>query len=326
MLQVEHISKTYGRIAALNDVSFQVRRGTIVGLLGSNGAGKSTLLRIIAGYLPPTAGGVMVGDLSLLDDPVKVRNRIGYMPEDTPLYRDMRVNAYLWYRGRLKGISVRRLRQRRRDMLALCGLESVSERLIGGLSRGYRQRLGLADALLHDPGLIMLDEPLANLDPNQRRHMRDMIRNLSGRHTVLLSSHILPDVDSVCTQLVILHQGRLLSTGSPEALRNGFAGRRRTRMQFRAPGGMLPSFDALARRLGVGAVLQQATLEDGWTELTCETSAACESAPDMLFDWAVEAGLRVRELHTPVMRLDDIFASLTGPDSSSGAGFGPSKE
>lgn len=317
MLAVEHVSKSYGRVTALRNVSFHIPSGALVGLLGSNGAGKSSLLRIIAGYLAPTGGGVRLDGLSYLDDPVQFRRRIGYLPEDTPLYRDMRVKAYLGYRGRLKGLRSRYLRRRRREMLAACGLEPVADRLIGSLSRGFRQRLGLADALLHDPDLLMLDEPTANLDPNQRRQMRELIRGLAGRHTVLLSSHILPDVDSICDHLVILHQGGLAAEGPPATLRRQVGDRRRVRMEVRAPDGAAPDGAALAAHCRLdSAVIDVNPLDDGWHEIRLEKLEDVVIDPrEGLFQWAVSNGLQVRELHAPTPRLEDLFATLTHPET-----------
>lgn len=313
MLEVFGVNKSYGRRVALTDISFTVPEGEVVGLLGSNGAGKSSLLRILAGFLAPSGGLVRLHGLSMIDDPVAYRRGIGYMPEDTPLYRDMRVKSYLWYRGRIKGMTSRRLRRRIRELLAVCGIESVAERLIGGLSRGYRQRLGLADALLGAPGLVVLDEPLANLDPNQRRQMRETVRNLSGRHTVLLSSHILPDVESICSRLFILHQGRLVLQGESSELRRATSVVVRLRLELLPPPSA-PSGEtgADAWCAGLAVVSRQERLDDGWVRLEVEARPDAGDIRSELFDRVVKAGCRIREMHVPETGLEDVFASVTG--------------
>ncbi len=218
MIRVEDLTKRYAGVTAISGLSFEVRKGEIVGFLGPNGAGKSTTMRILAGYLPPTSGVAEIAGLDVFRHSLEARSRIGYMPENVPLYNDMRVNEYLRYRASLKGVPGRLLKERVGEVKELCGLEQVAEKLIGALSKGYRQRVGLADAMVHEPELLILDEPTIGLDPNQIRQVRQLIRNLGRRHTILLSTHILPEVEMTCTRVLIINQGRIEASDTPANL------------------------------------------------------------------------------------------------------------
>src|SRR5687768_7460226 len=218
MIEVRELTKRYAKYTAVNDVSFQVGRGEIVGLLGPNGAGKSTILRILSAFMPATSGIVRIAGFDVFHDSDEVRRRIGYMPENNPLHTEMRVREYLKFRARLKGLSRARLRDRLSTVLQQCGLTDVQKRIIGQLSKGYKQRVGLADAIIHEPDLIILDEPTIGLDPNQLRSVRELIKSLGGRHTVLLSTHILPEVEMTCSRVLILHHGEILAADTTENL------------------------------------------------------------------------------------------------------------
>src|ERR1043166_2652940 len=218
MIEVENLTKRYTGHTAVADVSFTVARGEIVGLLGPNGAGKSTIMRIMSCYLPASAGTVRVAGHDVFAEPDEVRRRIGYMPENNPLHRDMRVREYLRFRARLKGLTRKRTRDRLDTVLQQCGLAEVHRRIIGQLSKGYQQRVGLADALLHEPELIILDEPTIGLDPNQIRTVRQLIKDLGQKHTVLISSHILPEIEMTCSRVLILHEGKILAADTTENL------------------------------------------------------------------------------------------------------------
>src|SRR5947209_166026 len=218
MIEVENLTKRYAGHTAVADVSFTVARGEIVGLLGPNGAGKSTIMRIMCCYLPATSGTVRVGEQDVFTEADEVRRCIGYMPENNPLHRDMRVREYLKFRASLKGLSRSRCRERLDVVLPQCGLAEVHRRLIGQLSKGYQQRVGLADALIHEPELIILDEPTIGLDPHQIRSVRQLIKDLGQKHTVLISSHILPEVEMTCNRVVILHEGKILAADTTENL------------------------------------------------------------------------------------------------------------
>ncbi len=213
MIHVQNLTKYYGDYPAVRDVSFSVPKGQIVGFLGPNGAGKSTTMRILAGYLAATSGEATIDGIDVFWDPVAVRHRIGYMPENCPLYPEMRVREYLHFRAGIKGLHGARRRQRLDYVLQRCWLEDVDRQLIGTLSKGYRQRVGLADTLLADPAVLILDEPTAGLDPTQIRETRNLIRELGQEHTLILSTHILPEVEMTCNRLIIIHQGRVAASG-----------------------------------------------------------------------------------------------------------------
>src|SRR5271170_505812 len=203
MIEVSHLTKRYAGMTAVSDISFTVQRGEIVGLLGSNGAGKSTTMRILSCYMPATSGTVRVAGLDVFTEADEVRQRIGYMPENNPLHPEMRVREYLKFRARLKGLGRRESRERVDVVLEQCGLTDVNRKIIGHLSKGYRQRVGLADSLVHEPELIILDEPTIGLDPSQIRSVRQLIKDLGRTHTVLISSHILSEVEMTCSRVVI---------------------------------------------------------------------------------------------------------------------------
>jgi len=218
MIEVARLTKRFAGNTAVSDISFQVGRGEIVGLLGPNGAGKSTTMRILSCYLPATSGTVRVAGLDVFTQSDEVRRRIGYMPENNPLHYDMRVREYLKFRARIKGLNRRRSRERADVVMDQCGVTEVSHRIIGQLSKGFRQRVGLADALIHEPELIILDEPTIGLDPHQIRLVRQLIKELGGAHTVLVSTHILPEAELTCNRVVIMFEGKILAADTPENL------------------------------------------------------------------------------------------------------------
>ena len=218
MIEVENLTKRYPGRTAVDGISFQIGRGEVVGFLGPNGAGKSTTLRILSSFLPASSGTARVAGFDVFREPDEVRRRIGYMPENNPLHLDMRVREYLKFRARLKGLGWRRSRERVDAVLQQCGLTDVSGRIIGQLSKGYRQRVGLADALVHEPDLIILDEPTIGLDPHQIRSVRALVKELGKRHTVVLSTHILNEVEMTCSRVLILHRGRILAADRTEDL------------------------------------------------------------------------------------------------------------
>lgn len=222
ILEVENLSKRYSGRLAVNNISFRVRQGEIVGFLGPNGAGKSSTMRILAAYQPATTGTVRVAGRDVFYEAQAAQQALGYMPENNPLPLEMRVREYLQFRARLKRLP-REKRRRVDEVIEACGLEEARKRIIGRLSRGYRQRVGLADALVHDPSLLILDEPKAGLDPNQIRAVRELIKSLAPQRTVLLSTHILSEVSLTCNRIIILHQGNILADESAESLRSRFS-------------------------------------------------------------------------------------------------------
>src|ERR1043165_8048930 len=218
MIKVENLTKKYAGHTAIQDLNFEVSQGEIMGFLGPNGAGKTTTMRILAGFMPPSSGRASIAGFDVFEQSLQARAHLGYMPENVPLYSDMRVNEYLNYRAALKGVQHRRIAERVGDVKELCGLKDVEKKLIGTLSKGYRQRVGLADALVHEPDLLILDEPTSGLDPNQIRQVRDLIKNLGKQHTILLSTHILPEVEMTCSRVIIIHRGRIEACDTPENL------------------------------------------------------------------------------------------------------------
>jgi ABC-2 type transport system ATP-binding protein len=235
MIQVENLTKRYIGHVAVDAISFQVARGEIVGLLGPNGAGKTTIMRVLACYMPATSGTARVAGYDVFTESGEVRRRIGYMPENNPLHRDMRVREYLKFRARLKGLSRVRSRERVDVVMQQCGLTDVHRKLIGYLSKGYQQRVGLADALVHEPELIILDEPTIGLDPHQIRAVRQLIKDLAHKHTVLLSTHILHEVEMTCSRVLILHEGRILAADTTENLQKMMSDRDQVVAEIAAP-------------------------------------------------------------------------------------------
>ena len=210
MIHVDRLSKRFGSFRAVDGIRFEVGRGEIVGLLGPNGAGKTTTMRMLTTYLSPTSGQATLAGHDVLDEPIEVRRKVGYLPENVPLYPDMRVNEYLRYRSKLKDVPRSERRRAIAEVVRRCQLGEVEGRIIGQLSRGFRQRVGLAESMVHDPEILILDEPTAGLDPIQIREVRDMIRELAERHTILLSTHILSEVEAVCGRVIIIARGRIV--------------------------------------------------------------------------------------------------------------------
>jgi ABC-2 type transport system ATP-binding protein len=223
MIQVDRLSKRFGSFKAVDGLSFEVGQGEIVGLLGPNGAGKTTTMRMLTTYLIPTSGRATLAGHDVLDDPLEVRRRVGYLPENVPLYGEMRVREFLRFRARLKDVPRARQRRAISEVIQRCRLDEVENRIIGQLSRGFRQRVGLAEAMLHDPPILILDEPTAGLDPIQILEVRKLIRELGDRHTILLSTHILPEVEAVCSRVVIIARGRIAVDDQLDNLRRDSA-------------------------------------------------------------------------------------------------------
>ena len=223
IIEVENLTKRYPGRTAISGLTFSVGQGEIVGLLGPNGAGKSTTMRILSCYLPATSGTARIAGFDVFTESEQVRRRLGYLPEHNPLHLDMRVREYLKFRARLKGLSIGRSRERVDHVIQQCGLADVSRKIIGQLSKGYRQRVGLADALVHEPDLIILDEPTIGLDPHQIRSVRQLIKDLGKSHTILISTHILPEVEMTCSRVLILHEGRIVAADTPANLQHSIS-------------------------------------------------------------------------------------------------------
>src|SRR5471032_468579 len=264
MIEVENLSKTYSGFRAVQGISFHVKKGEIVGFLGPNGAGKSTTMKVLAGYLPPTDGRISIAGFDVVTESIEVRKRIGYMPENVPLYTDMRVNEFLRFRAELKKVARRKIKDRVEAVKQLCSLKDVENKIIGTLSKGYRQRVGLADAMLHEPELLILDEPTIGLDPGQIREVRELIARLGGRHTVLLSSHILREVEAACSRVIIINRGRIAASGTPAELVRQARVADSLRVELKA--GVAGAATALRTVAGVHEVATGGEV-DGWENL-----------------------------------------------------------
>src|SRR5471032_716586 len=263
MIEVENLSKTYSGFRAVQDISFHVNKGEIVGFLGPNGAGKSTTMKVLAGYLPPTDGKIRIAGFDVVTDSLEVRKRIGYMPENVPLYTDMRVNEFLRFRAELKKVGRRKIKDRVEAVKQLCSLKDVENKIIGTLSKGYRQRVGLADAMVHEPELLILDEPTIGLDPNQIRAVRDLIKDLGKKHTILLSTHILSEVELTCSRVLVINRGRIEASDTPANLTKLVRGGGSILLEVKAPSAdVVAKIKALADIEDVEIELPG---EDGWT-------------------------------------------------------------
>src|SRR5205823_3833533 len=235
MIKVENLTKKYAGQTAIRDLNFEVGQGEIMGFLGPNGAGKTTTVRILSSFMAPTSGRATIAGFDIFEQSLQARAHLGYMPEHVPLYNDMRVTEYLNYRAALKGIRHRRIPERVGDVKELCGLKEVENKLIRTLSKGYRQRVGLADALVHEPDLLILDEPTIGLDPNQIRSVLQLIKSLAATHTVLISTHILPQAEMTCNRIVIMYEGRILAADTRENLQRLMSGKGQVIAEIAAP-------------------------------------------------------------------------------------------
>jgi ABC-2 type transport system ATP-binding protein len=309
MIEVANLTKRYAGHAAVSDISFTVRRGEIVGLLGENGAGKSTTMRILACYLPASSGTVRVAGLDVFQQSDEVRRRIGYMPENNPLHHDMRVREYLKFRARLKGLGRKQSRRRADVVMEQCGLTEVSRRIIGQLSKGYRQRVGLADALVHEPELIILDEPTLGLDPNQIRSVRQLIKGLGGTHTVLISTHILSEAEMMCHRVVIMLEGRILAADTPENLQRLMSSNGQIIAEIAAP---LADLRECWAQMAEIEQFDVSPSEGEYFRCALTPRDGLDLRP-VIFLLARERGWLLRELTRSRHSLEDIYVQVTRP-------------
>ena len=309
MIEVEHLTKRYAGRTAISDISFTVGRGEIAGLLGPNGAGKSTTMRVLSCFIPASSGTARVSGLDVFSQSEEVRRRIGYMPENNPLHYDMRVREYLKFRARLKGLSRKRSRQRVDTVIQQCGLAEVTTRIIGQLSKGFRQRVGLADALVHEPELLILDEPTIGLDPQQIRAVRQLIKDLAPAHTVLISTHILPEAEMICNRIIILYDGRILAADTPENLQSRMSGNGQVVAEIAAPLGLLTECWAQMPEIASYDV------SPGQGEyFRCRLTP--QNGKDLrprVFSLVRERGWALRELTRNRHSLEDIYVQVTRP-------------
>lgn len=310
MIEVSHLTKRYARHTAVSDISFEVQRGEIVGFLGPNGAGKTTTLRMLTGYLPPTSGTAKIAGKDIFRESLAARSKIGYMPENVPLYDDMRVKEYLKFRAQLKGLSGSHGRTRVSDVIETCGLKSVRRKMIKTLSKGYRQRVGLADALVHDPELLILDEPTNGLDPNQIRHIRGLIKRLAETHTVLISTHILHEVEMICNRVIIIDGGKIKATDTPTKLTEQMRSAGRIELELKTE--FKSAQQALSSMDGVKKVIGE-KLDDDWLQFTIWIDSGTD-ARERIANLASEKNWPLRSLFRHTAKLEDVFVELTRKD------------
>jgi ABC-2 type transport system ATP-binding protein len=317
MISVKALTKRYAGVLAVDQVSFEVAKGQIVGFLGPNGAGKTTTMRMLTCFLPPSAGSATVAGFDVLEQPLQVKKRIGYLPETPPIYPEMETVEYLKFVGKLKGLRAADLQKRIDYVCERCAIADVKKKLLGKLSKGYRQRVGLAQAIIHNPDVLILDEPTAGLDPKQINETRDLIKSLAGDHTIILSTHILPEVEQTCEHVIIINKGKLVAT---DTVRN---------LQARARG----AESVLVEVAGRGASLEAPVVQHKLEQVPGVSRVLCKQQVDsrILFEVESQKGRLVRgdlaravvasgwdlnELRPAAMSLEEIFLQLTGTEGS----------
>ena len=313
MIEVENLTKAYGPVTAVDHVSFSVNKGEILGFLGPNGAGKTTTMRILTGYMPATSGTARVAGFDVFTDSMEVRRHIGYLPEAPPVYPDMSVAAYLDFVLRIKNIPADKRRARVDDALEKTSLGDKRDQLIKRLSRGYKQRVGLAQALVHDPDVIILDEPTVGLDPKQIIEVRHLIKNLAGNHTIILSTHILPEVSMTCDRVVIINKGKIAAVDTPLNLTTQLKSGQRIQIEAKAPEKALQ--ELLAQIPGAGKVQLDTPRADGHIAATVE-AAPGQDLRSVVAAKIVEKGWPLYELRGISMSLEDIFLELTTDEAA----------
>jgi ABC-2 type transport system ATP-binding protein len=310
MIEAEGLTKYYGPLPAIRDVSFKVERGEVVGFLGPNGAGKSTTIRILTCYMPPTTGAARIDGFDCFDQSLKVRSRIGYLPESVPLYGELTVKGFLRFAAGSKGVEARKLSGEVGRVVAVCGLENAAHRIIGHLSKGFRQRVGLAQALLGNPSVLVLDEPTIGLDPAHIIEIRRLIQELREEHTILLSSHILPEVAQICQRVLIISKGRIVATDTPANLTSQL--QKSAQIQLRIRGQAKELAEALRNLKGV----QRVSFADADHEkLFVETDRSGDMRADIA-RLVVARGIDLLELRVVDLSLEDIFMQLVTEEAS----------
>jgi len=319
VIEVQHLTKRYGRVTAVEDVSFRVERGEIFGFLGPNGAGKTTTMRILTGFIPATEGKAIVAGFDVFDQPIEAKRRTGYLPETPPLYPDMTVQEYLDFVAKIKGVLSAERRQRVKTVMERTRIDDMAQRLCSKLSKGYKQRVGLAQAIIHNPEVLILDEPTAGLDPKQIIETRELIKELAGDHTIILSTHILPEVSQTCQRVVIINKGHVVAVDTPDNLTARLRGSETLYVQVDAIG------DAAAALGRVGGVTRVTETDRRDTLVGYEVES--EHGHDVRRELArsvVESGWGLLELRPMRMSLEEIFLSLTTEESPAAAAAGDS--
>ncbi|MES2309487.1 MAG: ATP-binding cassette domain-containing protein [Verrucomicrobiota bacterium] len=306
MIQVKDLTKKYAGFTAVRNINFEVKRGEIVGFLGPNGAGKSTTMKILSGYLPPTDGSVKVAGHDVVKESLEVRKRIGYMPENMPLYTDMRVDEYLRFRAHLKGVASKKIKDRVEEVKSRCSIKDVERKIIGTLSKGYRQRVGLADAMVHEPELLILDEPTIGLDPHQIRSVRDLIKDLGKHHTILLSTHILSEVEMTCSRVIIINRGRIEASDTVDNLTKLVRGGGAIKVEVQAMSSLVKDkFQAIA---DVDEV--EILTDTEWTQMKVYPKSGADIR-DAVYGVIRNEGWNLRHFNREGASLEDVFVELT---------------
>ena len=313
MIEVQNLTKRYGRVTAVDDISFRVERGEILGFLGPNGAGKTTTMRILTGYMPATEGKALVAGFDVFDQPIEAKRRTGYLPETPPLYPDMTVHEYLSFVAKIKGVPPAERRERVQQVMVRTRVDDMASRLTSKLSKGYRQRVGLAQALIHNPDVLILDEPTAGLDPKQIIETRQLIKQLAGDHTIILSTHILPEVSQTCERVVIINKGRVVAVDTPDNLTARLQGSQTMYVQIDANGA--DAVSALGRVPGVTRVVES-DRKAGIVGYEVEGERGRDIRRD-LARAVVGSSWGLLELRPMRMSLEEIFLSLTTEDLAS---------
>ena len=309
MIQVSHLTKLYGPHAAVNDLTFEVKKGEIVGFLGPNGAGKSTTMKILTGFMPATEGQVSVAGFDIFENPLEVKRNVGFLPENPPVYPEMSVEDYLDFAGRLHQIAKKNLKPAIDQVLEKTSLTPVRKRLIGNLSKGYRQRVGLAQALIHNPPVLILDEPTVGLDPKQIIEIRELIKGLAGDHTVILSSHILPEVTATCQRIIVINKGRIVAEDSLQELTARIRKGHIYSMMVKNPAS--EGLEALRKINGIQSV------SAAGPKLVVEINPKAQEIRDQIIETAVKHHMGVLEFSAEKVSLEEIFLQLTTVENSS---------
>ena len=308
MIEVDHLTKSYGKNIAVNDISFTVSKGEILGFLGPNGAGKTTTMRILTGYLPATSGSARIAGFDVFEKSMEVRRRIGYLPENPPLYPDMTVHAYLEFVSRIKGVAGADIASRVDRAIEMTNLKDRREELIKRLSRGFRQRVGIAQAVVHNPDVVILDEPTVGLDPKQIIEVRGLIKGLAGEHTIILSTHILPEASQTCDRVVIINRGRIAAVDTPDNLTTQLKGSERVQMEVRAEEEALR--EAIEHVDGITKIDVQAIENSDHLKVLVESEPGTDLRGELAAA-VIGKGLDLFELRGVSLSLEDIFLQLT---------------
>jgi len=330
MIKVEGLTKRYARNVAVDHISFEVEKGQIVGFLGPNGAGKTTTMRMLTCFMPPTEGSAEVAGFDVRENPMEVKRRIGYLPETPPVYPEMEVIEYLDFVGRIKGVPKASLKARIDEVMQKTAIADVRNKEIGKLSKGYRQRVGLAQAIVHNPDVLILDEPTSGLDPHQIIETRDLIKGLAGDHTIILSTHILPEVEAMCQRVMIINKGKLVATDTMENLSSRLHGAETVAVEVLSRDGTSsPEWvrsvqEKLEKVTGVSRVLAKEAKDskDSRARFTVESQTGSHVRPE-LARAVIEAGWQLNELHGMGLSLEEIFLELTATKSEPTSEAGP---